>query len=695
MNDLLTTNSMRDLGFSKMVATRLIPRSRVGLVWKKVRGAPIQLVGLLALIVLQMGASSQFDFTESGGAARWQARHNVAPLKLEPDGLRILITGDDPFIEGPPLRKAVGPGAVCLRVRMRSEAGGTAQVFWAVGNWTEGQSVSFAVEAGAWTDLTIPLPILEKGTRLRFDPPGTTGICHLAWLIAEDAAANGISHVEATADELKFTVKGLAGDLEVVELAPYQSLAEAISGPIVHTGKLSTSVVFSIPRFEPVGAVRRDRVYSAFVPVQTHKKFGRIPVGAARHVDSFAGISKSEAPFPVSTSKKGLQIQMADDALKLGVQHAALNLDLNRMVDLSMNAANYEWTMDGEKYFFDRGYVDSLGVKKLTDAGCVVTLILLSYGSGDAARDAIMQHPRRIAKPPNNLAAFNTVTPDGLRHYKACLEFLADHFSQPDGEYGRAANYIVGNEVSAHWEWYNLGLATPEYAIGEYERSVRIANTAVRKFSSSSRVYLSLEHHWTLTFGNDPQKAVAGRTFIEEFNRLAQMGGNYDWNLAYHPYPENLFEPRTWNDKTATASPNSQRITFKNLEQLTLFFRRPELLIDGHPRHIILSEQGFNSDGTPEGDTAQAAAYCYAWVKVSRLDGIDSFILHRHVDHSGEGGLNLGLWRRQPDSVATPSTTRPMYEVFSKADTPDWEAAFKFALPVIGIKNWDEIFRKR
>ena len=33
-------------------------------------------------------------------------------------------------------------------------------------------------------------------------------------------------------------------------------------------------------------------------------------------------------PYPRTTSKKGLQVEMVDDAIALGVQHAALNLDL-------------------------------------------------------------------------------------------------------------------------------------------------------------------------------------------------------------------------------------------------------------------------------------------------------------------------------------------------------------------------------
>ena len=32
-----------------------------------------------------------------------------------------------------------------------------------------------------------------------------------------------------------------------------------------------------------------------------------------------------------------------------------------------------------------------------------------------------------------------------------------------------------------------------------------------------------------------------------------------------------------------------------------------------------------------------------------------------------------------------------MYEVFRVADTPEWEMAFAFALPVIGIQRWEEL----
>ena len=41
--------------------------------------------------------------------------------------------------------------------------------------------------------------------------------------------------------------------------------------------------------------------------------------------------------------------------------------------------------------------------------------------------------------------------------------------------------------------------------------------------------------------------------------------------------------------------------------------------------------------------------------------------------------------------MSTPEKKKKIYEVFKAADTPEWETAFRFALPIIGIKSWDEI----
>jgi len=52
-------------------------------------------------------------------------------------------------------------------------------------------------------------------------------------------------------------------------------------------------------------------------------------------------------------------------------------------------------------------------------------------------------------------------------------------------------------------------------------------------------------------------------------------------------------------------------------------------------------------------------------------------------DGGGKGkgpvGLRLGLWRRAPDSVCTPSERKRIYEVFLKAGTSSEVEAFAFA----------------
>jgi hypothetical protein len=369
-----------------------------------------------------------------------------------------------------------------------------------------------------------------------------------------------------------------------------------------------------------------------------------------------------------------------------------LNLNLGALIDPAKQANNYTWKMDGEVFHFNRAYLDSLRIKQLSDAGVNVSLILLAYANNSPERDVLL-HPWYDASAPNKLGAFNIRTAEGVKWLKAAMEFLAERYSRPDAAYGQVWCYIVGNEVNSHWHWYNLGNARPDLVAQEYEKAVRLIHTAVRKFSPSVRVYLSLEHHWNIAYERNLFHTCTGRGLLEDFNRFAQMNGNYDWHLAFHPYPENLNNPKTWEDKSATATPDTPRITFRNLHLLPAYLSQPDLLYYGQPRRIILSEQGFNSLGTLESELEQAAAYCYAYRKVEAIAGIDSFIYHRHVDHAREGGLNLGLWRRQADSIATPLSQKPIYRAFQAADTKDWPVVFDFALPIIGIKRWDEIMK--
>lgn len=406
--------------------------------------------------------------------------------------------------------------------------------------------------------------------------------------------------------------------------------------------------------------------------------------------------SRYTAPYPVAVSKKGLQVEMVDDALALGIKNAALNFNLSDLIDPVGNSREPAWRIDDSdyEYHFKPAYLEQMDrrVKTLSDAGVVVTLIVLTYQSHDTNINRILIHPRCATNAPNHMGNFNSVTDEGRRWLRAAMEFCAERWSRPDQKYGRVAGYIIGNEVDSHWWWANMGPATMEQFTDEYLRTVRLVHAAVRRESSWARIYISLDHCWNIRLpsSNDHQ-AFPGRRFLDYFAMRAREGGDFDWNLAYHPYPENLFEPRFWNDRTATTNVlTTPRITFKNIELLPQYLHRPEMLFEGHPRHIILSEQGFHTPKGPEGENIQAAAFCYAYKKIERIDGIDAFILHRHVDNAGEGGLLLGLRSNQPRN-GDPRPPKVIYNCFRDADTPAWQQTFQFALPVIGLTNWFQV----
>jgi hypothetical protein len=407
---------------------------------------------------------------------------------------------------------------------------------------------------------------------------------------------------------------------------------------------------------------------------------------------TLAGPSRYEEPYPDSPSKKGLQVEMVDDALALGVKHAGINVNLSQLVDLK-GTGDPHVKLNGRDYYFSRAYLESLDrqIKPLSDRGVLVNLIILVYeNSSEVTR--VMLHPKYDPSAPNHLGAFNTVTDEGRGWFVATMQLIAERWSRTDQKFGRVVGYIIGNEVNSHWFWSNMGRVPMKEFADDYLRTFRLAHGAIRGMSSWARVYVSLEHHWNIRYpGGDEQQSFAARPFLEYFAGRAKEGGDFDWHVAFHPYPEDLFEPRFWNDKTAEQDPKTPRVTFKNLGVLVDFLRQKPMLHEGRPRRVVLSEQGFHTPKGADGQTIQAAAYCYAYKLIESYESIDSFILHRHVDHPQEGGLLLGLRGLRVNGAEPPK--KKIYDCFRLADTSEWRAAFDFALPIAGLSNWDEVSR--
>jgi hypothetical protein len=501
-----------------------------------------------------------------------------------------------------------------------------------------------------------------------------------------------IQSIAADAEQITLSGRveggGDAPTLYVYECPPYADLCPAMEQPPVQAFALApgkTTFAFSLPRY----ACGADRLYDKWsVGTEGEPRFD-----GPCYVTEWDEIPAPDYPYPTSPTIKGLQVHTVDDAIALGVGHAALNLNQPTIMRPAPTDTTITYEMDGREYYFDGEYMARYDqrVKELSDHGIVVTLILLNSPSWDGIeiypelRETLF-HPDY--DPEGRISAFNVLTAEGLAHYKAFVEFVAERYTRPDARYGRACGYIIGNEVDAQWTWCNAGEKTVEQYVREHGLAMRVAFYAARKHYARARVYLSLTHYWTATHQDNPLRYYAGRDIVETLNRLYRAEGDWPWAMAYHPYPEDLFHPDFWNDKTPTDELDTPRITFKNIEVLPRYMGQPHLLYEGKQRHIILSEQGFHSDETEEGEELQAAAYAYAYYKVAREPGIESFILHAHVDNRDEFDLNLGIRRRDKSSplANAPGEPKPAYDVFKDIDGPRQQELYDWAKTIVGEK---------
>jgi hypothetical protein len=393
-------------------------------------------------------------------------------------------------------------------------------------------------------------------------------------------------------------------------------------------------------------------------------------------------LAADDAPFPQPGSVKGLQVQMTEDALALGIRHAAINVSLGALARPAGGEGSVAFTSGGREWTFDARYAAALDrqIKPLSDAGVVVYLILLAYPTGDPARDALLLHPDAPQDRSFTVAGFNTKTDEGRAFYSAAIGFLADRYQDAASDHGRAWGWIVGNEANSQGQWYALGKKSVDEAAGEYERAVRLTREAVHAVTPNARVYVSLDHCWNVRApGLGEQVAYPGKAFLEAFTRIAKERGDFPWHVAYHPYPDDLGNPRTWLDRQAWSTDDSPHVTFKNLEVLGRFLDRPELQFAGERRRVILSEQGIHCLDSPEGERLQAAGFVYAWNRVAEQPWIDALIWHRHVDHAHEGGLRLGLYENERGTISRPGRKRRIYDLFQAAGTEEWEAKSAFA----------------
>ncbi len=389
---------------------------------------------------------------------------------------------------------------------------------------------------------------------------------------------------------------------------------------------------------------------------------------------------------------------MLDDLLELGVKHIDDNILLSGIFDWNSENPEAWFELDGERYPLNMNYIRYFDgrFKWLTDHNISTTLIVLNGVPREPDPKNPFIHPwTDLANTPYHLGGINIYDERGFKWYRAALEFLSERYTRPDAEYGLLDGFIIANEVQAHWVWSNLGECTPSDFLDEYIKALRVSWLAAKKHHSGLKVYASLDHHWAKRYGSSTQW-ITGPEVLEGLAAKGQAEGDFGWDVAFHPYPDDLFNPRFWLEKTTPLSFGAQKISFNNLEVLPVFLSQPHLLYNGQQRRILLSEQGIHKPDSPDGEQLQAASFALAYWKVNHIPGIEAFIYFRHISGNDPAGLLFGLWDVHPDDPSgnTPGKKLLLWDVVRAADTPEWEQTTAFALPIIGVESWQEALPK-
>ena len=511
-------------------------------------------------------------------------------------------------------------------------------------------------------------------------------------IVSASAAEPGLK-VGVTEQALRFRwAQPKAGRVEIREM-PLHTAADLARETRTLTVVDAAAGAAEVPRFD--GA--RDRLYAKF---QLADAVTRQPLGDAQHVTDFSALPRRTQSLGANTSKKGMSCQVdVADCVALGIGQANQNISINGLLDWQNAEPKMSFEFEGRKVGLHPGQVAALdaALRALHRAGLRTTGILLNYTRKESAMTSPLVHPLTAAAGSTGVvSAFNTATADGLFYYRAIIHWLAERYTREDAAHGVLAGLIIGNEVQSHWSWYHLGAVEPEILLREYGTALRTADLATRGVHADFPIYASLEHHWAMPSSDDTRKGFSGVEVLEGIRTRAQREGDFPWNLAFHPYPENLGNPRFWDDKTAPLRFAAPRLTFHNLEVLPAYMNQTRFLYAGQPRRIALTEQGFHRPDGADGEAVQAAAYALAWKKVQALPGIECFFYHRHVDHPDEDGLRCGM-REHDGSPNKAGMGRPrkIWDVARAAGTAGEDAAFAFALPIVGRKDWSGIVATR
>ena len=505
-----------------------------------------------------------------------------------------------------------------------------------------------------------------------------------------------VSRVTVNDDRVEVSgdIKGMPGAVVLSEVPVFRELAEK-DFLTVQRVKGPKRFKADFDRYAEVDGQRYDRLYSRWVLAQKSQN-GMLICSHGHYADDVK--AKYDLPHEVPASKKGIggfgANRFASDLDSLDITSVTVNMWLGFM-SLTPSDDAIPFDYNGRTYYADRKAIEGFDkTLQYTAARDVIVnaivLIAPERSFADKAAGRLFEHPD--FDPAGIYTMPNMTTLESLNLYAAAIDFLAERYSRPDKKYGRVHHWIAHNEVDAGWVWTNAGIKTPLRFMDIYIKSMRLLYYTARKYSPHPEVFITLTHYWQ---SRHNEYCYPSAQLLELLVDYTQAEGDFKWGVAHHPYPQSLFEPKSWLDDQATFDYDTPQITFKNLEVLDAWIKQPRALYQGKiKRTVFLSEQNPNSkDYSEEALREQAAGMAYAMKKLEACDGIDAYQMHGWFDQRAEGGLRIGV-RRFMDDETDPGGRKPAWFVFQAFGTDREDEVFEFAKDIIGIDDWDQVIYK-
>ena len=505
-----------------------------------------------------------------------------------------------------------------------------------------------------------------------------------------------VSRVTVNDDRVEVSgdIKGMSGEVYLCEVPMFRELTEK-DFLTVQRVKGPKKFKADFDRYAEVDGQRYDRLYSRWVLAQKSQN-GMLICSHGHYADDVK--AKYDLPHEVPASKKGIggfgANRFASDLDSLDITSVTVNMWLGFM-SLTPSDDAIPFDYNGRTYYADRKAIEGFDkTLQYTAARDVIVnaivLIAPERSFADKAAGRLFEHPD--FDPAGIYTMPNMTTLESLNLYAAAIDFLAERYSRPDKKYGRVHHWIAHNEVDAGWVWTNAGIKTPLRFMDIYIKSMRLLYYTARKYSPHPEVFITLTHYWQ---SRHNEYCYPSAQLLELLVDYTQAEGDFKWGVAHHPYPQSLFEPKSWLDDQATFDYDTPQITFKNLEVLDAWIKQPRALYQGKiKRTVFLSEQNPNSkDYSEEALREQAAGMAYAMKKLEACDGIDAYQMHGWFDQRAEGGLRSGV-RRFMDDETDPGGRKPAWFVFQAFGTDREDEVFEFAKDIIGIDDWDQVIYK-